>query len=239
MTPSHPTAERPRPAPRYRRPSSEPSHLLLVTNRPPVHAFFAGVGRRSGGAYVLTQLPIEPDAVAQAGDDVEEATAAVVDAGLDPAAAILVCEEVHRLRPALPMAALVCCSHSITPWNLRALIAAGASSVIDLEATADEAAHVLRSIADGGSVLRLQPRDGHKALLRDILTSSGPRNEAQLELLELVAGGLPDHEIGTRLHLSPHTVKHHIEQLRGEVGARNRIELAAWAGRHGFYRPKA
>ena len=53
-----------------------------------------------------------------------------------------------------------------------------------------------------------------------------------------MAAGLPDHEIGRRLHLSPHTVKHHIEQLRGELGARNRIELAAWAGRHGFYRPQ-
>src|SRR2546426_849033 len=49
--------------------------------------------------------------------------------------------------------------------------------------------------------------------------------------------GLPDYEIGARLHLSPHTVKHHIEALRDEVGARNRIELAAWAGQNGFYAP--
>ena len=229
-------AERGRSLPRYRGPSADPFHLLLVTNRPPVHAFFAGVGRRSGGAYVLTQFPMDADAVSDADEDLEGATAAVVDAGLDSAAAILVCQELHRLRPTLPMAALVCCSHCVTPWNLRALIATGVSSVLDLEATADEAADVLRSVARGGSVLRLQPRHGHKALLRDILASSGPRNETQIELLELVARGLPDHEIGSRLHLSPHTVKHHIEQLRDEVGARNRIELAAWAGRHGFYR---
>ena len=60
--------ERGRSTPRYRRPSPEPFHLMLLTNRPPVHAFFAGVGRRSGGAYVLTQLPVEPEAVVQAGD---------------------------------------------------------------------------------------------------------------------------------------------------------------------------
>ena len=233
------TPERPRSTPRYRRPSSEPFHLLLITSRPPVHAFFAGLGRRSASAYALTQLPMEPDAVAESEDDLEGASAAVVDAGLDAAAAILVCQELHRRQPRLPMAALVCCAHSITPWNLRSLIATGVSSVIDLEATADEAAAVLRSVADGGSVLRLQPHRGHKALLRDILVSSGPRTEAQLELLEFVACGLPDHEIGRRLHLSPHTVKHQIEQLRGELGARNRIELAAWAGRHGFYRPEA
>jgi len=30
-------------------------------------------------------------------------------------------------------------------------------------------------------------------------------------------------------------VKHRIEQLRNELGVRNRTELAAWAGRNGFY----
>ena len=45
----------------------------------------------------------------------EGATAAVIDAGLDSAAAILVCEELQRLRPTLPMAELVCCSYAITP----------------------------------------------------------------------------------------------------------------------------
>ncbi|MDP8943427.1 MAG: response regulator transcription factor [Actinomycetota bacterium] len=239
MSDSPSTVERRRSTPRYRRASIEAFHLVLLTDRPPVHAFFAGVGRRAGAAYVLTQLPVDAEAVTEAVDELEGATAAVIDAGLDPAAAILVCEELHRVRPTLPMAALVCCSHSITPWSLRTLIAAGVSSVLDLEATADEVAHVLRSVAHGGSILRLQRRHGHKALLKDILASSGPRTETQLELLELVARGLPDHEIGRRLHVSPHTVKHHIEQLRDEVGARNRIELAAWAGRHGFYRPDA
>jgi DNA-binding CsgD family transcriptional regulator len=30
-------------------------------------------------------------------------------------------------------------------------------------------------------------------------------------------------------------VKHYIEQLRKELRVRNRIELAAWAARAGFY----
>jgi hypothetical protein len=38
-----------------------------------------------------------------------------------------------------------------------------------------------------------------------------------------------------QLHLSPHTVKHHIDQVRRELRVRNRTELAAWAGRNGFY----
>lgn len=232
------TAERHRAAPGRQRSSEEPFRLLVVSGRPMVHAFFAGLGRRSTPSYAVTQFPVEPEAVAQAGDDVDQVSAAVIDAGLDSAAAILVCQELHDRHPALPMAALVCCPHCITPWALRALIGTGVSSVVDLEATAEEAARALESVALGGSVLRLQPRHGHKALLRDILAASGPRDETQIELLELVASGRPDHEIGARLHISPHTVKHHIEQLRHQVAARNRIELAAWAGRHGFYRPE-
>jgi hypothetical protein len=33
-------------------------------------------------------------------------------------------------------------------------------------------------------------------------------------------------------------VKHHLDRLRSLHGLRNRIELAAWAGRHGFYSPE-
>jgi DNA-binding NarL/FixJ family response regulator len=75
-------------------------------------------------------------------------------------------------------------------------------------------------------------------LLREILSAGEPSSMARVELLQLVARGLPDHEIGRRLHMSPHTVKHHIEDLRDGLGARNRIELAAWAGRNGLYAPE-
>ena len=51
--------------------------------------------------------------------------------------------------------------------------------------------------------------------------------------------GLSDREIASRLHRSPHTIKHYVERLREAVGARNRIELAAWAGRHGFDQPSS
>jgi DNA-binding NarL/FixJ family response regulator len=56
-----------------------------------------------------------------------------------------------------------------------------------------------------------------------------------LEVITLVAHGLSDREIGARLHLSRHTVHHKIERLRDDLGLKNRIELAAWAGRHGLY----
>jgi DNA-binding NarL/FixJ family response regulator len=63
-------------------------------------------------------------------------------------------------------------------------------------------------------------------------TVDGDRDQT---LIGLVSLGLSDQEIGRKLRLSPHTVHHRIERLRTELGVRNRIELAAWAGYQGVY----
>lgn len=49
------------------------------------------------------------------------------------------------------------------------------------------------------------------------------------EALALVATGLTNAEIGERLHVSASTVKSHLASLQTKIGARNRVELAAWA----------
>jgi DNA-binding NarL/FixJ family response regulator len=208
-----------------RTPSASP-RLLVASDRPAIREFFAA----------LPAFEVELQALTAATEhDLAPYDAVVVDVGLEPILGVELCGNLHRRRADLPVAAVVCCPSAVTPWTLRRLLASGATAVLDLRASADEAARTLESIARGGSVLHLQLRRGHRELLRDILTGNDERSETQIRLLELVSLGLPDHEIGKRLHLSPHTVKHHIEQLRRELRVRNRIELAAWAGRHGFY----
>jgi DNA-binding NarL/FixJ family response regulator len=49
--------------------------------------------------------------------------------------------------------------------------------------------------------------------------------------MHLVALGLTDHEIGVEMCLSRHTIKHRIERLCRRQHARNRVQLAAIAGR--------
>lgn len=226
---------------RGRKDSADPEafRLLLATTRPAVHSFFVNVGHRASSSFVVSRIHVGVAALDQHAADVDTATTAVVDIGLDQAAAVEMCEELQRRRAELPVTALLCCPQSATPWNLRALLAAGVSSVLDLQATSEEALRALQSVARGGAVLHLQSRGGRRGFLREIFAGANPRGKSQMQLLDLVALGLPDHEIGRRLHLSPHTVKHHIENLRSEIGVKNRIELAAWAGRHGFYAPDA
>jgi len=53
-----------------------------------------------------------------------------------------------------------------------------------------------------------------------------PREE---DVLLAVAGGLTNTEIGDRLHLSLSTVKTHLSAIQTKIGARNRVEVAAFA----------
>ena len=54
------------------------------------------------------------------------------------------------------------------------------------------------------------------------------------EVLRLVADGLSDAEIGTRLVLSPHTVHRHVANIRRKLGLRSRSAAAAAAARAGL-----
>jgi DNA-binding NarL/FixJ family response regulator len=53
----------------------------------------------------------------------------------------------------------------------------------------------------------------------------------QLEILRLVAAGLPNAEIAHRLVVSPRTVDHHVSAILAKLGVPTRREAAAWAAR--------
>jgi DNA-binding CsgD family transcriptional regulator len=54
------------------------------------------------------------------------------------------------------------------------------------------------------------------------------------EVLQLVADGLSDAEIGARLVLSPHTVHRHVANIRRKLGLHTRSAAAAAAARAGL-----
>ena len=72
-------------------------------------------------------------------------------------------------------------------------------------------------------------------LLRElgVATHPGPRTSTPLtqretEVLNLVAEGLTNREIGQRLYISPETVEHHISRILGKLNVRNQAEAAAY-----------
>ncbi len=209
--------------------------LVLVTNRPLIVLLFQGLAQRS--TLSIDVMPRSAGAIEQLDEQLAGAAGALVDLGTDVDGSLDFCRELHRGHPLLPLAALVCCTWALTPSQLQTLLRLGVRSVFDLHGGPDEVIKTLETTVHGGSELHLTLEPAAADFLRELVTSREPRSATKAALLELVSVGLPEREMGRLLHLSPHTVKHHIEDLRRELHLRNRVELAAWAGRHGFYRP--
>ena len=61
-----------------------------------------------------------------------------------------------------------------------------------------------------------------------------PLTRRELEVLELLALGLPNKAIATRLDISDQTVKSHVASICGKLGAANRTDAVRLAVRHGL-----
>jgi DNA-binding NarL/FixJ family response regulator len=209
--------------------------VAAFTGRTTVHALLSEMGRQSEAPVAIAFLPLDSQLVPVAAEAIARADVAVVDGSIDRAEALAVCEALREARAGLPISAVFCCPHSATAADLRGLLAAGVEGLLDLQLSPADTLRVLRGIARGQGAFHLQMAAGSSTSLVKLLAKQDGAeelSEPDLGLLRLVAAGLTDHEIGSRLYLSHHTVKHRIDRLRQRVHARNRIQLAAWAGSH-------
>jgi pimeloyl-ACP methyl ester carboxylesterase/DNA-binding CsgD family transcriptional regulator len=63
--------------------------------------------------------------------------------------------------------------------------------------------------------------------------SPGPRlTGRELEVAELVAEGLTNHAIATRLSVAPRTAEAHVENIRRKLQVHSRAQIAAWVTEH-------
>ena len=73
-------------------------------------------------------------------------------------------------------------------------------------------------------------------LYQEDFDEAGPEQltARELEVLELIAGGLPNKAIAARLGISDQTVKFHASQIQGKLGAANRTDAVRRAVRRGL-----
>lgn len=71
------------------------------------------------------------------------------------------------------------------------------------------------------------------AVVPDPTAPATPLTAREEEVLEATARGRSNAEIASELHMSLGTVKTHLSSLQAKVGARNRVELAAFAWQSG------
>jgi DNA-binding NarL/FixJ family response regulator len=68
----------------------------------------------------------------------------------------------------------------------------------------------------------------------DVARDVEPLTPREIEVLELVAAGLPNKAIAARLGISPQTVKFHLTSITGKLGAANRTDAVRRGVRRGL-----
>jgi DNA-binding NarL/FixJ family response regulator len=63
----------------------------------------------------------------------------------------------------------------------------------------------------------------------------GGLTDREIEVVQLVAKGYSDRQIGDELYVSPRTVNAHIRNILGKTECGNRTELSVWALEHGIF----
>jgi len=99
-----------------------------------------------------------------------------------------------------------------------------------LGAPRDDVFRAVRVVNEGGSLL--EPLIASKLL--DSVNNPDALTARQKEVLHLLATGLLNKEIADQLNISERTVKFHVSEILGKLGAGNRTEAAAIAMQRGL-----
>lgn len=212
---------------------THPAHQVVIVDD---HALFAQglellLGTRSRGALVVVATTTNGDeAVPLVGR--HQADIATVDLALPPRGGLAVIADIKRSYPRTKVLAL---SGTEDLGLAERALRAGADGFVAKSSDPDGLIAPLLAVVAGTRVLTgellsallassRQPQDG----LKDRLSSQ------ELMLWSLLARGQETVDLAHRLLVSERTAKRMVSSLLNKIGAGNRIEAAALAGRYGL-----
>ena len=142
-----------------------------------------------------------------------------------------------------PVDVLVVTTFDIDEYVFRAL-RAGAVGFMLKDAPPDDIIAAVRTVAAGDGLVA--PRVTRR-LIEEFAHPDRPAREQppevdqltarEREVLEELAGGWSNAEIGQRLHLEETTVKTHVRGVLTKLGLRDRVQAVVYAYEHGLVRP--
>jgi DNA-binding NarL/FixJ family response regulator len=124
-----------------------------------------------------------------------------------------------------------------------AALRAGASGFLLKDAGPAELLQAIRIVAAGDALLapsvtkRLIAEFAARPDPSQVPAELGELTEREREILRLVAAGLSNHEIASRLVISPLTAKTHVSRILGKLGCRDRAQLVTLAYEAGVVTP--
>lgn len=119
--------------------------------------------------------------------------------------------------------------------RLAEAVAAGARGALPRETDAASLVAALHAVARG--LLVVDPAFANAAMRAQSEWTDGPAEDLtprELEVLQLLAEGLPNKRIAQRLSISDHTVKFHLDTIFGKLDAHSRTEAVTRAVRLGL-----
>ncbi len=121
--------------------------------------------------------------------------------------------------------------------TLMAALKAGARGYVLKGVTARDLANAVRVVAGGDIYISPALAGGILFELTANKQASDPMTsltDREREILQLVAEGLTNREIGERLHLAEKTIKHYMTNVLQKLQVRSRVEAALLAQKHGL-----
>jgi two-component system, NarL family, response regulator LiaR len=160
-------------------------------------------------------------------------------------------ETIRRLRQQQPAARVIVFTAFDNDERIIHAVQAGANGYLLKGSPREEIFRAIRVTMEGGSLLqpvvasKLLRHMGHQlnpgAEGSAAHNSSGlhdplyePLTERELEVLNLLAQGMPNKEIAAQLIISERTAKFHVSSIMGKLGATNRTEAVSLAAQKGL-----
>jgi DNA-binding NarL/FixJ family response regulator len=180
----------------------------------------------------VLQSAASPGAV---GDAIETVEADVVVVALEPGESPSLPFRVQSDRAARPQAIVVLGDEPTTSWATRA-IRSGARGVLPRTATTDQILAAVLAAAAGLVVREPTAIDSPSAAGTGSFTAHPPQalTPREVEILGLLAEGLGNKTIASRLGISEHTVKTHVTSIFAKLEVSTRTEAVAIAARLGL-----
>jgi DNA-binding NarL/FixJ family response regulator len=129
----------------------------------------------------------------------------------------------------------------IHSFDMRARTKAGSTIWVNVstlmvksDGIGDVTVHLLRDVTATREIL---------ALIRERLSNPAPPvapapdagaalTRREIEILRIISTGLNTKDAAKTLHVSPATVRNHVQNILGKLGAHSRLEAVAYATRH-------
>jgi DNA-binding NarL/FixJ family response regulator len=198
---------------------------------------------REGISALLNQLPDLKVVAGDSGDDtsvLQEVKPHVVllDLGLRNGDSLRVAEKVKK---ELPESKVIVMDLLPVHEDIVEFVNAGVSGFIMKDATLEDLVNTIRSVAKGAHVLPPQMTATlFSQIARDAVARGRPEaldsvrmTPREREVINLIAEGLSNKEIATRLNLATHTIKSHVRNVMEKLALHTRLQIAAFAHKDG------